>query len=98
MTARPHEKDEDPPADPLDPEFVDRCRESLADPRPDIPAAEVRAHLKALREAPAEGRSQGSAEEKRKLLELVEALRSLPRPGEVEEREPIEFPDRPGLY
>ena len=38
------------------------------------------------------------AEEKRKLLALVEKLRSLPAPGEVEEREPIEFPDRPGLY
>ena len=52
MTARPHEKDEHPPADvePLDPEFVERCRESLADPRPDIPAAEVRAYLKALHE------------------------------------------------
>ena len=52
MTARAHEKDEDPPAaaEPLDPEFVERCRESLADPRPDIPAAEVRAYLKALHE------------------------------------------------
>jgi hypothetical protein len=52
MTARPHEKDEDPPAaaEPLDPAFVQRCRESLADPRPDIPAAEVRAYLEALHE------------------------------------------------
>ena len=48
MTARPHEKDEDPlaAAEPLDPAFVERCRECLADPRPDIPAAEVRAYLK----------------------------------------------------
>ncbi|HLL29839.1 MAG TPA: hypothetical protein VK403_02475 [Allosphingosinicella sp.] len=38
------------------------------------------------------------AEEKRKLRELVEALQALGRSGEVEEREPIEFPDRPGLY
>jgi antitoxin VapB len=38
------------------------------------------------------------AEEKRKLLELVETLRSLPAPGVAQEREPIEFPDRPGLY
>jgi antitoxin VapB len=38
------------------------------------------------------------AEEKRKVLELVEALRALPRPPYVEKREPIEFPDRPGLY
>jgi antitoxin VapB len=38
------------------------------------------------------------AEEKRKLRELVEALQAIGRPGEVQEREPIEFPDRPGLY
>lgn len=52
MTARPHEKDEEPEAaaELLDPEFVERCRDSLADPRPDIPAAEVRAHLRALHE------------------------------------------------
>lgn len=37
------------------------------------------------------------AEEKRKLLDLVDALRALPRPDHVEQREPIEFPDRPGL-
>jgi antitoxin VapB len=37
------------------------------------------------------------AEEKRKLAELVEALRALPHPPEVQKREPIEFPDRPGL-
>jgi antitoxin VapB len=43
-------------------------------------------------------RLKDPAEEKRKLLELVETLRSLPAPGEVEVREPIEFPDRPGLY
>jgi antitoxin VapB len=43
-------------------------------------------------------RLKDPAEEKRKLLELVEALRALPRPDEVEKREPIEFPDRPGLY
>lgn len=50
MTARAHEKDDRPEAaaEPLDPAFVERCRESLADPRPDIPAAEVRAYLKAL--------------------------------------------------
>ena len=29
--------------------------------------------------------------------ELVEALRKLPKPSYVEEREPIEFPERPGL-
>ena len=36
------------------------------------------------------------AEEKRKLKALVEALRALPRPPEVEVRDPIEFPERPG--
>ena len=29
--------------------------------------------------------------------ELVEALRKLPKPRQIQEREPIEFPDRPGL-
>jgi hypothetical protein len=52
MTARPHEKDDEPPvAEPLDPEFVRRIKESLADPRPPIPASEVRASLRALHEA-----------------------------------------------
>lgn len=51
MTARPREKDEDPPATPLDPEFVRMIRESLDDPRPDIPAEEVFAELRALHEA-----------------------------------------------
>lgn len=50
MTARPHEKDEDPPAgaEPLDPEFVRMIEESLDDPRPSIPADEVFAELRAL--------------------------------------------------
>lgn len=54
MTARPNRKDDEAleAAEPLDPAFVERCRESLADPRPDIPAAEVRAYLNGLREAP----------------------------------------------
>jgi len=53
MTARPHEKDEEsaPAAEPLDPEFVRMIRESLDDPRPDIPAEEVFASLRALHEA-----------------------------------------------
>ncbi len=37
------------------------------------------------------------AEEKRKVLELVDALLALGPVGEIEKREPIEFPDRPGL-
>jgi phosphoglycolate phosphatase-like HAD superfamily hydrolase len=53
MTARAREKDDEPleAAEPLDPAFVERCRQSLADPRPDIPAAEVRAYLNGLHEA-----------------------------------------------
>lgn len=38
------------------------------------------------------------AEEKRKLLELVRRLREIGPVGEIGKREPIEFPDRPGLY
>lgn len=41
--------------------------------------------------------ARDSAEAKRMLAALVEGLRNLRRPGEVEKREPIEFPDRPGL-
>lgn len=37
------------------------------------------------------------AEEKAKLLKLIADLKALPRPDYVEEREPIEFPERPGL-
>lgn len=29
--------------------------------------------------------------------DLVEALRALPKPSRIQEREPIEFPERPGL-
>ena len=38
-----------------------------------------------------------AAEEKRKLLEVLDALRALPKPPSVEDFEPIEFPERPGL-
>jgi hypothetical protein len=53
MTARAHEKDEGPAAAarPLDPEFVRMIQESLDDPRPDIPAEEVFAELRALQES-----------------------------------------------
>lgn len=53
MTARPHQKDQEPQAaaEPLDPEFVRMIRESLDDPRPDLPAEEVFAELRALHEA-----------------------------------------------
>lgn len=37
------------------------------------------------------------AEEKRRLIRLIERLDALPKPPYIEKREPIEFPDRPGL-
>jgi hypothetical protein len=47
------ELDQEPAAaaEPLDPAFVERIKESLADPRPDIPAEEVFAELRARHEA-----------------------------------------------
>jgi hypothetical protein len=48
MTARPREKDDEPPAaEPLDPETVRMIRKSLDDPRPSIPAAEAFARVDA---------------------------------------------------
>ena len=49
MTARPHEKDEEPSAavEPLDPETVRMIRKSLDDPRPSIPAKEAFARVDA---------------------------------------------------
>ena len=38
------------------------------------------------------------AEGKRRLDKLVAALRAIGPVGEIEPREPIDFPDRPGLY
>ncbi len=43
-------------------------------------------------------RARDPVAQKRKVLEFVGALRALGPVGEVEKREPIEFPDRPGLY
>lgn len=37
------------------------------------------------------------AEEKRKLAAMIARLRAVPAPGEVELREPFEFPEREGL-
>ena len=52
MTAHPREKDDEPSTtEPLDPEFVRMIQESLDDPRPDIPAEQVFAELRALHEA-----------------------------------------------
>jgi antitoxin VapB len=42
-------------------------------------------------------RLKDPAEEKRKLKALVADLRAIGRAGEIEQREPIEFPERPGL-
>ena len=41
--------------------------------------------------------ARDAAAEKAKVRRLVEALQALPAPGEIEKREPIEFPDRLGL-
>lgn len=38
------------------------------------------------------------AEEKAKLRRLIDKLNEIGPVGEIEKREPIEFPDRPGLY
>jgi antitoxin ParD1/3/4 len=56
MTARARRKGEEsgragPEAEPLDSEFRRLIRESLDDPRPDIPAEEVFASLRARHEA-----------------------------------------------
>ena len=37
-------------------------------------------------------------EEKRRFLEMLDELKKLPKPPSIQKREPIEFPDRPGLY
>lgn len=37
------------------------------------------------------------AEERRRMLEGLKALKALPKPPQIQKREPIEFPDRPGL-
>ncbi len=41
--------------------------------------------------------STDPAEAKRRWLAALDALAKLPKPGEIEKREPIAFPDRPGL-
>jgi len=38
------------------------------------------------------------AKEKARLRKLLDDLAAIGPIGEIEEREPIEFPDRPGLY
>lgn len=43
-------------------------------------------------------RAVDPVEERRKFLEMIEALRALGPVGDVEIRDPDIFPDRPGLY
>jgi antitoxin VapB len=43
-------------------------------------------------------RLRDPAEAKRQLRALIDDLEAIGRPGEVQKREPFEFPDRPGLY
>jgi len=38
------------------------------------------------------------AEVKNRMRKLIEELEAIGRSGEIEKREPIVFPDRPGLY
>lgn len=38
------------------------------------------------------------AEEKARLMKVLNELKAIGPVGEIEQREPIEFPDRPGLY
>lgn len=37
------------------------------------------------------------AKEKARMLKWLAELKAMPKPPEIEQREPIEFPDRPGL-
>ncbi len=42
-------------------------------------------------------KDETAAEEKRRLLELLGDLETIESPGEVQKRDPFEFPDRPRL-
>lgn len=42
-------------------------------------------------------RDEAATEEKRKLLKLLNDLEAIGGPGEVQKRDPFEFPERPGL-
>jgi len=41
--------------------------------------------------------TRNAAEEKARMLKWLDELKAMPKPAEVEKREPIEFPERPGL-
>jgi antitoxin VapB len=42
--------------------------------------------------------TRDAAEVRRRMRKLIDELEAIGPIGEVEKREPIEFPDRPGLY
>jgi antitoxin VapB len=42
--------------------------------------------------------TRDAAQVKRRMRKLIEELEAIGPIGEIEKREPIEFPDRPGLY
>lgn len=45
----------------------------------------------------AQERDETAADEKRRLMELLHELETLGSPGEVQKRDPFEFPGRTGL-
>ena len=47
--------------------------------------------------ARAHEREEAAAEEKRRLMELLDDLEAIGSPGEVQKRDPFEFSDRLGL-
>lgn len=42
--------------------------------------------------------ARGAAKVRSRMRKLIEELEAIGPIGEIEKREPIEFPDRPGLY
>lgn len=42
--------------------------------------------------------TRDAAQVKRRMRKLIEELEAIGPIGEIQKREPIEFPDRPGLY
>jgi antitoxin VapB len=41
--------------------------------------------------------AENEAEERRRMIAGLKALQALPKPPQIQKREPIEFPERPGL-
>jgi antitoxin VapB len=60
-------------------------------------AADIEMRIEQEGEALVVRPARSPAAEKAKLRRLIEALDALPAPGEIAKREPIEFPERPGL-